>query len=83
MTDLHAQVARLEARVAALEKLKDSATNVQMIRFEKEYDRVLQKMETIRGTYAGHQSWTKSDLAEFGKLRHRQLELRSILGIKY
>lgn len=48
---------------------------------QKEYDRVLDRMRTLKGNYASHQTWDKKDIEEWGKLKPRRDELRKILGV--
>lgn len=48
---------------------------------QKEYDRILERMRTVKGNYASHQTWDKKDAEEWGKLKARRDELRKILGI--
>lgn len=47
----------------------------------KEYDRVIERQRTLRATYGDHQTWSEPDRAEWGKLKARKTELRTILGI--
>lgn len=47
----------------------------------KEYDRVIQRMQTIKNTYGDHQSWNETDKTEFATLKTRRGELRATLGI--
>lgn len=48
---------------------------------QKEYDRVIARMATIKSTYGDHQTWSELDRNEFNKLRDRKRELKTILGI--
>ncbi len=48
---------------------------------QKEFERVNERMKTIRDTYSGHQTWAAGDAAEFNKLKTRKLELKTKLGI--
>lgn len=48
---------------------------------QKEYDRILARMQIVKGNYASHQSWDKKDTEEWGKLKTRRDELRKILGV--
>lgn len=47
----------------------------------KEYERILEKMKTLKQTYGDHQTWTPSDQAEFMRLKVRKLELKKALGV--
>lgn len=49
--------------------------------FRDEYNRILARMQTLRQTYSGMQSWPELDKAEFIRLRTRRDELRKILGM--
>ena len=73
----------LERRVAALELgcLRNSTTNT--IVLDKELDRILARMETIRATYSSHQSWSQQDKDAFAKLRDRKREIKKLLGIEF
>lgn len=48
---------------------------------QREYERVVQRMTTIKGQYEGHQSWDSRDKAEFSKLRDRRDTLKTALGV--
>lgn len=75
----------LERRVAALESalIRSSPSTTNTIVLDKELDRILARMETIRGTYASHQSWSKDDKVEFAKLKARKSDIKKTLGITY
>ncbi len=49
---------------------------------QKEFDRVSERMKTIRCTYGDHQTWADGDREEFLKLKARKIELKELLGIK-
>lgn len=55
--------------------------NNNTIVLDKEHDRVLKEMDTIAGTYAGHQTWSPKDRERFKALKARRDELRKMLGI--
>lgn len=46
-----------------------------------EYERVLKRIDTIRGTYSGMQEWAADDKAEIRKLKQRRDELKKLLGL--
>jgi len=47
----------------------------------KEYDRVIDRMRTLKGTYGDHQTWEANDISEYNRLKLRRNELRPILGL--
>lgn len=47
----------------------------------KEYERILERIKTLKATYGDHQSWAEADLKEFRTLKKRRDELKGILGI--
>lgn len=61
-----------------LEQPQNGAVTVIMGR---EYERIIERMKTIKGQYGEAQTWCKDDLAEFAKLKQRRNELRKRLGI--
>lgn len=48
---------------------------------QKEFDRAVERMKTIRSSYEAHQSWDAKDTAEFNKLKARRDELKKLLGV--
>lgn len=79
LPDVIDHLLRLENRVTTLEHRTGAGT---IIVHDKEHDRVLSEMDTIRHTYASHQAWSAKDRQRFGVLRERRNELRKVLGIK-
>lgn len=59
-----------------------SITPTERVQYNKEYERVLEKMEAIRGTYSGHQVWRKADRMQYTILAARKQELKKLLGVK-
>ena len=58
-------------------------TNADKIVLQSELQRVIQKMQSIQQTYAGHQTWRESDAKHFNELKKRKLEIQEKLGIKF
>lgn len=48
---------------------------------QKEFERISERMKTIKNGYGEMQSWTRSDAQEYNRLLARKKELRIILGI--
>ncbi len=57
-------------------------TGADVVILGREYERILQRMQAIKGTYSSHQGWTEEDVAQWRKLVSRRDELRGILGIR-
>lgn len=55
----------------------------QQVTFQKEFDRVVEKMQLIKSTYADHQSWSQDDANLYTRLRDRRKELKELLGISF
>lgn len=49
---------------------------------QKEFERVIARIDTLRGTYSGMQTWAKEDSDEIKLLRTRRDELKQKLGIQ-
>lgn len=64
-------------------KLRGDArsTGADKIIWQKEYDRILIRMQSIRASYSENQSWSKSDRELWAKLKERKKELAVKLGI--
>lgn len=75
------QLDELSRRVKFLEQKLTAAPAVSLIIYDKEYDRVLAEMETLRNTYASHQTWAPKDKERLQKLKSRKAELKTLLGI--
>lgn len=75
---LAARVKAIEERMAALA----NTGNVAMMVRDKELDRVIEEMRTIKHTYSEHQNWAQRDVARFKQLKARKAELKAILGVK-
>jgi hypothetical protein len=56
-------------------------TGADKIIWEKEYERVLDRMRAVRSSYSEHQSWSQSDRELWAKLKERKKELAVKLGI--
>jgi hypothetical protein len=54
----------------------------QAILHQKELDEVTVKMQSIRGAYSGHQSWSEDDKGRWFKLKDRRDELKKLLGMQ-
>jgi hypothetical protein len=61
----------------------NNPNGAQRVIFGQEYQRVIERMKTLRSTYSDAQTWCADDKAEFIKLRDRRNELRVTLGVKY
>jgi len=59
----------------------NSTPGTEIILHQKEYERILDRLRVIRGTYSGHQTWSREDREESKKLVARRDLLRSQLGI--
>jgi hypothetical protein len=73
----------LIGRVKALEARPNSVQTTNVIVLDKELDRILARMETLRATYASHQTWSKEDRELFAKLKARKKEIQALLGVKF
>lgn len=60
---------------------KPATNGADTVKFNAEYERVLQRMAAIKGTYGDHQTWIEPDRAEWKVLVARKKELKGILGI--
>lgn len=49
--------------------------------YQKEFDRILERIRTIKNSYGEMQTWSRQDAAEFKRLLDRKKQLKSILGI--
>ena len=49
--------------------------------YQKEYERIVARMQLIRAGYAEMQSWSKRDKEDFERLRARRTELKKLLGL--
>lgn len=58
-----------------------NGNGAQTVLHHEEYKRVIESMKSIRSQYGEHQSWSKSDIDRFGKLKARKTELKNLLGI--
>jgi hypothetical protein len=54
----------------------------QAILHQKELEVVLEKMRSIRNSYAEHQNWTQEDIDRFNELRARKQQLKQLLGMQ-
>lgn len=54
----------------------------QAIIWQKELERVIDKMKSIKAGYSEHQPWTAADKDAFLKLRDRKQELQKLLGVQ-
>lgn len=54
----------------------------QLIIYEDEFKRVLEKIKSLKASYSEHQDMSPRDVARLAKLRNRRLELMEILGVK-
>lgn len=76
------RIKSIEERLDALEHRGNSGSANTVV-FDKELDRVMEKMDSIRGTYASHQSWRLEDRKRYQTLLERKKELQRLLGVKY
>ena len=74
-------IRRLDVIEARLDALRPNNTNT--IVLDKELDRVLEQIHTLKATYGGMQTWGLEDRARLKKLYARQKELMTLLGVKY
>lgn len=58
-----------------------TTNGVDKITHQKEFDRLIVRMEQLKSTYGDHQTWDPKDRAEFALLKSRRNELRTLLGI--
>ena len=72
---------RLSQIEARLDSLRPNNTNT--IVLDKELDRVLEKKEMLKATYGAMQKWSEDDRKLFAKLKAREKELKTLLGVKY
>lgn len=49
---------------------------------QKELEEVTGKMQSIRGAYSGHQTWSEEDKARWFRLKDRKVELKKLLGMQ-
>ncbi len=49
--------------------------------YQKELERVIERLRVIKSTYGEMQTWTKQDGAEYKRLISRRNELKKLLGI--
>lgn len=56
-------------------------TGADKIIIQKEYDRIEERLKTLRHNYGDHQTWTEKDRAELVKLKERRKELMGHLGV--
>lgn len=49
--------------------------------YQKELERLLERMRLIRSGYAEMQTWSQRDVTEFGRLKVRKVELMKLLGV--
>lgn len=49
--------------------------------YQKEYERIVARMQTIRNSYGEMQTWSASDKQEYGRLSKRKIELKNLLGV--
>ena len=51
--------------------------------FQKELERILEKMRTIRARYTDTQTWTKTDREVYPRLVRRRDEVKKLLGLEF
>jgi hypothetical protein len=73
-------IKRLSVVEARLDTARPGATNT--IVLDKELDRVLEKIQTIKATYSGMQNWIAADRVKLLKLVKRKREIMDLLGVK-
>lgn len=69
---------KLRSQSGSAEKIINSA---QIVVYQKELDRVLQRLASIRNTYGDHQTWTDQDKKLYAQLVARRTELKKLLGV--
>lgn len=80
---LNQRFTAIESRLARIEeRLKSGSNSIKLMVFDKEHDRVLDKLRSLNNTYAAHQAWSESDRQERMRLIKRRNELRRVLGIQ-
>lgn len=77
---LREEIDALTRRVSALEARLTNSTNT--IVLDKELDRVMEKIHTLKATYAGMQTWSHEDRVRLCALTNRKKELMTLLGVK-
>ena len=84
LTELAKSVMDMSRRLNAIEmRMKAGNPISNVIVMDKEHDRIMEEMKTIRSTYSDHQTWREEDRNRFNELRERREELRKLLGIKH
>ena len=84
LTELAKSVMDMSRRLNAIEmRMKAGNPISNVIVMDKEHDRIMEEMKTIRSTYSDHQTWREEDRNRFHELRERREELRKLLGIKH
>ena len=58
-------------------------TPIQAQIHHSEYLRVIERIKTLRSQYEAHQAWSSNDKTEISKLKIRQEQLKSLLGIQF
>lgn len=66
--------------VAQLTDTKQSSATDTILR-QKEFDRVVAAMRSIRDSYSEHQAWDAKDKRRYNQLVERKKELKKILGV--
>ena len=79
MVSLNAALAGWKIRVQ--ERQSKQQTGCEKWIAQKEYDRILDRLKVIRGTYGGNQNWSGPDREEYNRLRFKRDELRKKLDI--
>jgi len=62
-------------------KQEQPSPGANMVIMGREYERILERMKTIRGNYGDHQEWDPRERTEFDRLKSRRDQLRKTLGI--
>lgn len=88
MSNFETRLKTLERKVAALERGTPNpqcpgaeVSGARLIILDKEHDRILEAITTLRATYGDHQTWSTEDVEKHKKLVARRNELRKLLGI--
>lgn len=58
------------------------SSSIDTIVLDKELDRVLEKIQTIKATYGAMQTWSQDDRKRLADLVNRKREIMTLLGVK-
>lgn len=61
---------------------REEVTGSDKVILGREYERILQKMMSMKSSYGDHQDWSDQDRCAFKKLLDRKNELKGVLGVQ-